>query len=306
MEDFLTLDDLESGGHTGWLTRPRGGLAWRQGATVVPGARQETGAGRQHGPWLVFASGIDVERYAVLKKRQLLTDFDRLAASPSQDRVRQFADQYGWLDRPQRLLLEPPGDGGTFSVWGEAYGFWRGELDVWRTTRELWRAARSNDHKMLRQQIRWTAETLCWTPYGDEGPRWPIAENRVRTAFERRALFSDFKPNDPVGPARWIVLQTVNKKLYDRVGMLLVPFRFTLRSFPKTLLGALYLRFAIELAGGSRERLCDECGLPFAQGRVDNRYCGRECLNRTNYRARKDKERSVSSPVSNDASSTPV
>jgi hypothetical protein len=299
MEAFLTLDALESGAYTGWLTRPSGGLTWRQTAEVVPGTPRRGVAGSQTGPWLVSASDSGGERYAVMRERQLLTDFDKLAMAPSRDRVLQVASQYGWLDGPRRL--REPG-----TVWGESYGRWRGELAVWRTTRELWRAACAKDRRVLNKQIRWTADSLCWAPHGDEGPRWLIADDRIRTPFEQRMLFGDFSRGDLVGPARWIVLRTVNEKLYDRVGMLVVPFRSRLRSFPKTLLGALYLRFAIELAGGRRERPCDKCGLPFAAGRSDKRYCSRECQNSANYQARRTGKPSVSSPVSNDVSSTPV
>jgi hypothetical protein len=307
MSDFLSMDEIEDRDFTGWLTRPGGALAWRHTLRAIRGDGRALSARETSPPWLVSGGAESGIRYAIMKEPRLLADFDRVAQLPSQDAVLRFANCYGWLERPRRLRrTEEAHDDGPEIDLGESYRIWRDELAVWRRTRELWRAALDRNREVLGRQIRWENDALYWTPEGDDGPRWPIADDRIRTAAERRMLFREFGRGDLIGPARWIVLRTVNGKLRDRVGMLVVPFRFTLRSFPRTLLGAIYLRFAIELASGKRERPCDECRLPFAQGNRRKRFCSDDCRYRFNYRTRPDRGATVSSPVSNGVSSTPV
>ena len=61
-----------------------------------------------------------------------------------------------------------------------------------------------------------------------------------------------------------------------------------IRFFPASLLAAVWLRFAQELAGqAGRERECEKCRMPFRQRRRDQRFCGKNCQEASAYQRRR-------------------
>lgn len=86
-----------------------------------------------------------------------------------------------------------------------------------------------------------------------------------------------------------------------RVGPAVLPFLGgVIRFFPDSLLAAVWVRFAQEVAGATgRERECDNCRMPFLQRRRDQRFCGKNCQEASAHRRRTAKARPSSEQRSN-------
>src|SRR5262249_25883107 len=65
---------------------------------------------------------------------------------------------------------------------------------------------------------------------------------------------------------------------------------------PKSLLGAMWLQFALAVGGDTQHRACPACGKWFAVApdtvRANKFYCGESCRSRA-YRARKEQARTL-------------
>ena len=114
-----------------------------------------------------------------------------------------------------------------------------------------------------------------------------------------REATRSFDPDDPLGPARAYLTQEVNRRLRGHVHLTLGSFQDSpIRFFPDSLLAAIYLRFALELAGRSaRERECEFCHVPFPVGRRDQRFCSKSCRENAGYHRRRE-EKTASSATS--------
>jgi len=322
-EAGLPLTEAQEGMLAGLWYRLLDGFVWRD--DLMPAST------RYSGPWLVRA-GDTREQYPVLKRKNLLQDFARLAEDPSRDGIRRFAGRYGWLGLEQPVVSSPAG--GPLQ-WAEPLSLWRQELLAIRDLWETWGALRTLEHKesegptacraarrRLEERIQWgqdgsiiyratvTCPESIRFPAG--GGKCPECGDSLAThvhfrrviAFPRgyargREATRSFDPDDPLGPARAYLTQEVNRRLRGHVHLTLGSFQDSpIRFFPDSLLAAIYLRFALELAGRSaRERECEFCHMPFPVGRRDQRFCSKSCRENAGYHRRRE-EKTVSSATS--------
>jgi hypothetical protein len=168
--DRISLWEQTLGSAYGVCLVAKGGYVWNSGtASEVP----EDG-----GPWLIEADPFESEyrAYAVLRKQRLLSDFEQLAARPTEVKIVQFAREYGPLDRPRQRTITPSSGSvalaaAMFGVpasqavrWecrGESLLTWRTELQRFLHVREIARALSELAYPSLSpQRERAARETL--------------------------------------------------------------------------------------------------------------------------------------------------
>lgn len=112
---------------------------------------------------------------------------------------------------------------------------------------------------------------LTWSPHDCTATRELI----VSSPKEDPVALKQFTEGDLVGPARYWVHKWVNDLLHCRIHLNVLPFLDSrIRYMPESLFAAIYLKFALELAGATgRTQRCAHCGMPFHQTRSDQRYC---------------------------------
>ena len=89
--------------------------------------------------------------------------------------------------------------------------------------------------------------------------------------------------------ARYFVHLLVNEGLRGEVSPAVLPYEGSaIRFWPHSLIGAMYLLLATEVAGQrSAQRPCDQCAMSFTAGRSDARFCGTACRSRAAYLRRR-------------------
>jgi hypothetical protein len=147
----ISLQEQTLGSAYGVCSVAQGGYVWQSGLAAE--------APDDPGPWLVEANPVESEyqAYAVLRKQRLLSDFEQLAARPTDENIVQFAREYGPLDRPRQRTVTPPSGllalgealfGAPASLAlrrqcrGESLSTWRSELQTFLEVREVARALR--------------------------------------------------------------------------------------------------------------------------------------------------------------------
>ena len=289
---------------------PEDGFVWddhlREAMTSTP---------QEVGPWLRMKRSDEqaiVRRYPVLNRPQLLAHFWHVAEDPSMDRIRRFANRWGWLGRDTAVA---PENGGTVQN-AEALSIWWDELLKFRSLYEMWKAVRVIDQSdvngitrvkdawfLLKDRIVWHQDktTVAYrakiqfsgaaftTPEGWM-PNFSTHEVfAMAGTTEGDSLLARWETNDVLEPARYYVHKKVNGKLKGKVNLAVLPFlKGRMRFFPENLLAAIYVYFARELAGArSLERECEFCHQPFAPGRRDQRFCHKNCRELAGYHRRK-------------------
>ena len=313
----IPFAETVTGPLTGMLAFPIQGFRWAGGYEPDPMDRPSAGQ-MQPGPWLVF-NGTDERvlqrRYAVMTTescRDLHRTFARLARHGPDSFPRhalRFANRFGWLgDRPDRAVLRRPSLAGT-GHWdyceGESWIFWQemamecaGLIALWDEATKDAAAART----ALGQFVRWQESPREVTievglRAGRLVPR-PVPfdvdwrrEDNIAVEWHR---VGDYRlrrlaAGDVVGATRMFLYDEVNKKLAAHVIPRLYherPREDALMFAPRTLIGAIYLHFAREMAGRSHpSRACADprCHETFVPDHGKRRYCSDACRKRADY-----------------------
>jgi hypothetical protein len=216
---------------------------------------------------------------------------------PTPDAVLAFANSYGRLGiagpwRPPPGATEP-------RIYGESLVDWYAEIEALREQVDVWDLVRHRDLQELARRVRWRDNL---PPPGEERlvtvypGSYPVDPRSERLGGERDA----FDPADIIGPALASIQVNVNQHLSDRVAprLLSIPRLGEMRVFlvPNDLLGALWLQFALALAGEKDHQQCARCGTWFEispeRSRPDRVFCSTACRSKA-YRRRKELAREL-------------
>ena len=205
------------------------------------------------------------------------------------------------------------------ALWAEAPGMWLDEIAEMRMALEIWDMARLADDDALQKLIYWENDKVLWThevgntesdfheesdlfwvgdiKTGDRHVQWGngliVSGNYVSSEDHHPERRDSLTPDNLVSAARYIVSDLVSEGLAGRVSAQLGPRNGetvpAIRLVPDSLIGALWLQFAIAVDGNLDYKRCEECQMwieiaPGA-GRPDKSYCSDACRMRA-YRKR--------------------
>jgi hypothetical protein len=267
--------------------------------------------------WIVAKNG-----YKILPHRQVGTSLDRLHLTnsarigantpgsiyvppsglflafaklkPRQNRILEFADQWGMLTRGKLLSVGGP------PIVGEPVDVWLDEIEDLALAVKLWESLKSRDTRSIGRFIKWASDS-SGVRFQAAAPdlRPPRESNRwIATREVNPDLLSKFHVGDLITPA-WLQLQhMVNEKLDGRVSARLLwngsYSRLSLYQVPGDLISALWLQLGRAVDGDREYQQCEECRNWFEisspdGGRKDKRFCGSACRARKWRRAKDDK-----------------
>lgn len=299
----------------GMWQNPIEGFEWRSDLEPL-GAFFRAGDERHDhdpGPWLV-PIGRTARRYAPLRRAGLLEAIDHLAADPTPEHIRLFANRWGHLGSEESLVpRSATGGPRTISMdaghWGQSLNAWHKALMRFGDLRLLWRAVEVLAHEdswsqqavrraraHLRDRIAWSPEGACrYSSRYDAAGAWAEWHEWIYDPLQREAdvVAAHLAGQNDYEAARYYVHRKVNAELRGTVSPAVLPYLGgAIRFFPVNLMAAVWLRFAMELAGASgRERECEYCRTPFLQTRRDRRFCGKACQEASAYHRRTARRR---------------
>jgi hypothetical protein len=255
----------------GILVRPLGGFRWREEPTF----RQTTALRRSSdvAPCLIAQEGEGWRTFEPLRSRRLPQEARTLAAklsSGSEETAKAdilgFANRHGFLgtasgvfDSSDNLI----GYGEPFSAWEEPLIRFREIAVLWDATVAAHQAPNQRDRNRLDETLLRVdgggrelrlGQDRAWIPASDlrGRPLWQVVAERLRSMVTKSLdghIRVEFEPGSP------------------------------LRFRPDSVLTAIYLDLAMEMAGqmGARLRECDFCHRPYRAGRSDSRFCSDTC-----------------------------
>lgn len=276
---------------------PVGGYVWRKDVAPQDLPLNDTPLARlehaKRGPWLTskvapeIGAAEKLRQYGPLGVAALHGVFANL--EPTEDGVLTFANQHGWLGRPEELLPWPEGRG--FVLAGESLQFWQAEINAMHDLLCLWtivneaRLYPHSPHDELKTLVHWNRAPryvqVSWDAgkgaHARLGFRGTQASRIPRSPGESPELLDRWKVGDVVEPAAYYVHEQVNARLKGTVSPAVLPFRDdNLVLFPHNLLSALYVHFALSLSGKKLPALqcaADGCGRYFYPSKVGQKYC---------------------------------
>ena len=234
------------------------------------------------GPWLVPSSS-RVSIYYPMIIRSLHRTFASL--DDSQEAIAAFASRYGMLGVPVTLAHT--------QLSGESLGRWRQSILSMGVTIAIYDLAVKRDVKSLRQVIKWPhkdrveahiAATRVGATYTFQDAKksdragYTLLASRPRPN-KNRGLLGEWETFDRVRPALFYVRSTLNDALAEHSAARVFGQNEILPS-PKTLLGAMWCMFALEVAGKTTLSLCVVCDKwfePNTRTRSRQRCCSNAC-----------------------------
>jgi len=257
------------------------------------------------GPWLVRkgacagATALRDRQYPLLRRTGLLAAWDELTKGPTDAAIVRFADRYGLLGNGRVVRLRGAKQF-VLGLRGEPAWEWQTAALTFRRLRELWTAvatlrdADSYSNQAVERSAALIKERMTQAPgrafiyqVRSEGAGAGIERARVLTPPEGgwHKLVRHESPGDEINASAYLVHLEINENLAGKVNAVLLPYRGSvLRFLPSTLLGALWLLFALEVSGeAARQIPCRHCSAPFAPRRRDQRYCSKRCKDNAGY-----------------------
>ena len=261
-------------------------------------------------PFLKEMGGLEPREYSPLKDVNGL--FRTFAETePTPEGVLKFADQYGSLggDVVNRFRPEAASPD-SIPDFGEPLIVWIWEIKSIRHSVAIWDLIRNGAAEEL-------SKVICWNDSWDEGftvsirflneedqPPFLIEADDESTAQIPRihgSFEEAYRSGDPFLPALNYVQGVINTHLRKRTQSTLqgtgnIASPFDLQIKPDSLIGAIWLQFALALDGNYDYHPCEECSLWFAispgAGRPEKQYCSDACRMRA-YRKRKSASRAT-------------
>ena len=312
----LTFIDTTSGSYAFPWTVAIEGYKWLgdEYMTLSSGAPELAGDSDpcdRRAPWLV-GQGKYERIYAPLSKSK--TDLHRrFAKLYTQESILGFANKYGLLgtgiERLYSRALVYSG-GSPEEGQGESLDRWRTESSDLGSLLYIWDMVRRKDAGKLGQLFIWhntgDGVNLCKKrEYNDEAREWrvypwsPATDSptygcstqwlAARPAIAPH-LLDRWKRGDVVEPARYYVIDEVNKHLKGHVSPKILPyFENRVFLFPDSLLSALWIMFLMEVTDNIRLRQCQNCS-EWKEEKIGRRtafYCSPACRQKAYYKRKK-------------------
>lgn len=259
---------------------------------------------------LTTAQYVESRRYAPLREESGLFRILALETEISEDGILGFANKYGHLGEPVSIpVLTEASMVGS----GETLDSWSRETLELRHLVELWDMVCSGDTEEIARRIQWNEDPgveYDSDPGQPRGAKLPplTARNRVTIAGKHtrqemlQELLQRFPPRDVIAPARCLLQLLINKNLnrLQTNARLLWDSGWTrlrLHIVPGSLIGCLWLQFAMAVSSEKRYRQCDDCARWYEAGgnrtaRSDKRFCDGTCKSNA-HRKKKDKAREM-------------
>jgi hypothetical protein len=215
--------------------------------------------------------------YAPLRETTAL--FRTFARTPlTRAGIADFANQYGLLGAGVTIdLIDPrrpepdveePRVGDPSEKLGEPFGAWVYQIVSMRRADDLWDAINRRDETKLRQHIHWVRRSDAHSVHYNPDPSVDFNEStpwgQLASTRETPELIRQISTGDVYAPAWLYISRAINEHLptsvrfeaawpAERAGL---PLQFA----PTGLLGAMWLQFALAVAGNKRYRACESCG----------------------------------------------
>lgn len=275
---------------------PAGGFEWRYDLRVGPEVEGLERAALTP-PWLVgpFRGGLAEPEANVLKTPKGNPGLHRIFAHLwSEESILSFADTYGHLLPVSEVAWLVTGAGQGFEF-GESLAQWRREIAACRRLLYFWDHAQNRDSRVLAGYVRWHAADNLAIQWGEDadGKFWPLNGHRPGSGVGGRGLLIPGRPSSLAGrwrlgeviePMRFFVHVEVNRRLKGVSPHVLpyAPAANRITFIPDSLRSALYVLFALELAGETRTKVCgnEKCLRPgrlFTPNTRRNEYCSDAC-----------------------------
>jgi hypothetical protein len=243
------------------------------------------------------------------------------AVDPTEEGILEFVRQYGSLGEGVEIRAELPDE---HSALVEPLEKWRHAV-VWLAEEiRVWELIQRRDYEGLGCIIKWERDSVRYvvpTSLKKQLGAGPILDNRglqplLKAAYVTGSItletaekasnviaattlgddrFSRLKPGDVLQPARYWLLDGVNRVL----GMTTQPALLwdekrgqpILCHYPRSLLGAAYLQFAAAILSDRVSRVCQICGRPFEVTNLASRNDRLTCSNTCRTRAYRDRQK---------------
>lgn len=282
-----------------WL-RAASGYQWASARRVITRLGMPPEASLQTERFLMSAAPADSRSLAYSPLVANTGLFKRFAAtSLDEDSIREFATEYGWLGGviTSEVVLTPPTKGEPFPhvIFAESFSDWAREIQQLSTLLGIWQAARNNP-QLLADRIFWDAGGVFYRENFASG----ILEESIASSPEtlERARFpatwsdelfkttAQFPKGDLAGPAMYLLERHVNEQL--RIHQVTAQLHRNPRGgpgiclSPSSLIGALWLQFALAIEGNKNYKQCQNCRDWIEVGgnrsaRSDKRFCSPSC-----------------------------
>jgi hypothetical protein len=230
--------------------------------------------------------------YTPLKIRDLHRRFAKLSERTNgmlREEILDFANEYGLLGCP-RDLWKFEGDRGELAYFGERDSDWRIRFHEFTCLLRIWDFIRTDDKPALRKIIQWSDDgTNVWVKgfAPSPTPAWNLAEKgSPRTGY----LIDQWPRLSVIAPAKHFLYREINRVLAEQAA----PQIFTDRPgesliMPKSLLGAIYVLFALEVGGIAQPPIqCPGCGEYFVPHHGRQRHCSDSCRQKSYTRRKKE------------------
>jgi len=212
--------------------------------------------------------------------------------TPTPEGILAFANKYGLLGLPPRLVFAPDGPPKTFArVNCELLEDWVRQIQAMRDATTLWDKIRTDQKADL-------AKVLCWQESHEEKPAgWYYRAQLIP------GVPDPCTPGDIVTPALCLLRNRINDFLVTTVSPMMQfesPRReLALRLLPRDLLAALWLQLAWAVSGNRDYHVCKKCGRWFevSKRQLDHRtvrrlFCSDPCKS-ADYRDNKTKAQAL-------------
>ncbi len=163
----------------------------------------------------------------------------------------------------------------------------------------LWDAVMLPDARLLAEVVEWreNPRQVIIHPHGRTRPVWRKVADERDLAGHAPHLLDRWPLGDTREPVRYYVHQQVNHQLAAHVSPVVLPYAeddgSRIVHLPDSLLAALYVLFALEVAQAKPTALCEYSGCPhgrvFTPTRKNQRYCHPECKRNASYHRVKDR-----------------
>ncbi len=196
----------------------------------------------------------------------------------------------------------------------ESFSEWRIEIRAMAQLINLWDLAHKGDDEGLREFVEWrrdpTRVHVDGEPFASEGlpmkctppkPRRNLAAAKEGEFPIRPKLIKTWEYGDRLNPIRYFVTSKVNQRLEGHLNAAVMPFSGSVDGgeilfFPDTLLGALYLLFALEITNHGFTKICPQCDGIFRTTNRRRDYCSDACK-KAGWEPRRGRAKGVASRV---------
>ena len=193
--------------------------------------------------------------------------------------ILRFANKYGLLGLPGELITL---DNKTRACMGEPLNEWYKAIANMRVATELWGMIEKGEKGKLKKHVHWKVKGWIDYTHVIQSPAFTLEIDETiasKKANKYAEHFNEFVYGDIINPAKLYLQSFINKQIDSRVSPRMLQDRCTLGLFhvPNSLIGALWLQFAISITTGAKYQQCPWCSSWFEPERNTKKFCSDSC-----------------------------